>query len=184
MSGFIKQHLPNWLTLGRILAVFLVIPAYYLTDGLWHYWLPWSIFAWACFTDFFDGYLARIWHSQSNLGKFLDPIADKLLITACILMLVGDGRAHVIPAIIIILREMFISGLREFLADKQVQVPVTFLAKVKTNVQMVAVGCIMVGDGAFDSWHVTDIGHILFWLAAAITLITGYQYARISWAQV
>jgi CDP-diacylglycerol--glycerol-3-phosphate 3-phosphatidyltransferase len=177
----IKQKIPNYLTYGRMLAIVLVVASYYGLEGLWHYWVTWSIFAWACVTDFFDGYLARIWGSQSNLGRFLDPIADKLLICVCILMLVGDGRADMLPSIAIFCREMFISGLREFLADKKISVPVSMAGKVKTNVQMVGVGCLLVAGGTPDWWHIADMGRGLYWLAAVLTLFSGWQYLKASW---
>src|SRR5690606_12963934 len=139
----------------------------------------------ASVTDWLDGYAARIWQAQSNLGKFLDPIADKLLVATALLLLVGegradyaDGRAMMIPAIAIVCREILVSGLREFLACIQVGVPVSRLAKWKTGVQMVAIFLLLLGNGGPALLHAGLLGNILLWIAALLTLVTGYAYLQ------
>ena len=175
-------NLPNVLTYGRIAAVPLVA-------GLRRYggnsarWFALAIFVVAAITDFFDGYLARVWSQQSSLGQMLDPIADKLLVGAALIMLVANGTIHgvsICAAIIILSREILVSGLREYLAELRVKIAVTRLAKWKTTVQMVALGVLIAGDAAdriVNSWA-TPMGLVLLWLAALVTLYTGYDYLR------
>ena len=178
--------LPNILTYARIVAVPLVVGCLYwqtiLQGGIWLRWLALVIFIAAGITDFFDGYLARSWDQQSMLGRMLDPIADKLLVSTCLLLLVADGtigRWSQIAAIIILCREILVSGLREFLAELRVSVPVTRLAKWKTTAQLVAVGVLIVGP-AGDALvpHVSWVGLGLLWISAVLTLYTGYDYFR------
>lgn len=176
--------LPNLLTLSRILVIPLVVAAFYL-DGYWGDWVPLGLYSVASITDFFDGYLARTRQQQSSLGRFLDPIADKLLIATCILMMVALGRIagwHVLPALVILLREILVSGLREFLAEVRVSVPVSALAKWKTAIQMVALGFLMAGAGGNavmpDALPATTVGAYALWAAATLTLYTGYDYFR------
>lgn len=176
--------LPNILTLSRIVVIPLVVAAFYL-DEPWDEWVPFALYTYACVTDFFDGYLARIWKQTSPFGRFLDPIADKLLIATVIVMLVAVDRVdgfNVWAAIVILLREILVSGLREFLAEARVSVPVTFLAKWKTGIQMLALGFLLIGDagdrvlpGTVTS---TTIGEIGLWVAAILTLYTGWDYLR------
>ena len=181
-----KYSIPNILTFSRIVVIPLIIAAFYL-DYPWSNWVPLIPFAAASITDFFDGYLARANNLQSNLGQFLDPIADKLLITTTILMLVALDRIDgwsVLPALVIMLREILVSGLREFLADLQVRVPVTALAKWKTTIQMVSLGFLLsgsAGDSLFaflTDGLATKIGIIALWAAAFLTLYTGWDYLR------
>src|SRR6187551_511711 len=170
--------LPNLLTLSRIAAIPLVVACFWLDHG-WAQWLSASLFAIACITDWFDGYFARRYHQISRFGRFLDPIADKLLVSAALVMLVDSGTLkglNVLAALIILAREILVSGLREFLAELKIGVPVSALAKWKTAVQMVAIAALLVGDAA-SPW-VTHIGIVLIWIAAALTLITGYDYLR------
>ena len=134
-----------------------------------------------CLTDFFDGYLARAMQQQSLLGKFLDPIADKLLVASLILMLVAFDRIPgiaVLPAVVILCRELLVSGLREFLAGAQVSLPVSRLAQYKTTLQMIMLGFLLVGSAGpkFGPFSTTDIGVVGLWVAATLTLITGYDY--------
>ncbi|MGC1466580.1 MAG: CDP-diacylglycerol--glycerol-3-phosphate 3-phosphatidyltransferase [Pseudolabrys sp.] len=178
--------LPNLLTYGRIVAVPAVVACLYwqalLGGGLWLRWLALAIFIVAAVTDFFDGYLARAWHQQSALGRMLDPIADKLLVSASLLMLAADGTIRgwtLWAAIIILCREILVSGLREFLAELRVSVPVTRLAKWKTAGQMIAVGFLLAGKaGDLVIPHVTLVGLTLLWLSALLTLYTGWDYFR------
>ena len=172
--------LPNLLTLSRILAVPALIGAFYLSSPLSN-WLGLAIFAAAGVTDWLDGHLARSRNEVSGLGRFLDPIADKLLVAATLLMLVYADRITgltILPAVVILCREILVSGLREFLAEVQVLVPVSKLAKWKTTVQMVALGFLIVGDAGWHVIPVLEIGDAGLWLAAILTLYTGYDYMR------
>ncbi len=184
-------NLPNILTYGRILAVPLVAGLLLWTErahavtGLGvegARWVALGIYVVAAITDFFDGYLARKWQQQSALGKMLDPIADKVLVAVILLVLCGDQilrGGHVWAAIIILAREVLVSGLREFLGQLRVSVPVTQIAKWKTTVQLVAIGFLIAGP-AGDTLipGVTYVGVIGLWIAAALTLYTGYDYFR------
>ena len=168
---------PNLLTLGRV-ALIPALVACFFVDGDWARYLAAAIFAVAATTDDFDGYLARIWRQQTPFGRWLDPIADKLLVAATILMLVGFDRAPLLPSLVILLREITVSGLREYLAEVSVGLPVSRLAKWKTAVQMVAIGVLVVGDAGPAALPVHAIGVLGLWLAAALTLVTGYDYLR------
>ena len=178
--------LPNLLTLSRIVVIPLIIAAFYLRPP-WSDWAPLGLFVIASVTDFFDGYLARKQNLQSTLGQFLDPIADKLLIATTILMLVALGRISdwlVLPALVILLREIMVSGLREFLAELHVSVRVTALAKWKTAIQMLALGFLLSGESGdavlrvFSDDLATRIGSVGMWVAAVLTLYTGWDYLR------
>ncbi len=181
---FLKTVLswPNILTYLRILGVPLVA-ACLLYGGDAARWWALGIFTVAAITDFFDGYLARIWSQQSSLGRMLDPIADKLLVAAILIVLAVDGTIegyHVWAALIILCREILVSGLREFLAELQVSVPVTNLAKWKTTVQLVAFGFLIAGPAGDKVLpYNTEIGLAGLWIAAVITLYTGYDYFRV-----
>jgi cardiolipin synthase len=171
-------NLPNILTLSRIAAIPVVVACFWLDRG-WAQWLSMLVFVAACVTDWFDGYFARRYHQISRFGRFLDPIADKLLVAAALLMLVERGPLngiHVLAALIILAREILVSGLREFLAELRVGLPVSQLAKWKTGVQMVAIALLLMGDAAAH-W-VTVAGLWFIWAAALLTLITGYDYLR------
>ena len=186
--------IPNLLTYGRIAAVPVVVGCLYwqsiLNGGLWLRWVALAIFIAAGITDFLDGYFARIWGQQSTFGRMLDPIADKLLVASCLLMLAVDGTIKgvtVLAAIVILCREILVSGLREYLAELRVSVPVTQLAKWKTALQLVAVGFLLAGaagDQVLSRWlghetlAVTKVGIVLLWLSALLTLYTGYDYFR------
>ena len=138
------------------------------------------LFAYACLTDFLDGALARILKAQTNFGRMLDPIADKLLVASVIMILVYDGRAHLLPSIAIVCREILVSGLREFLAKVRVSLPVSSLAKFKTLLQMGAIFVLMMAteEDPQSLWLLW--GRITLWIAAALTLFTGYVYLRAS----
>lgn len=175
-------NLPNLLTLSRIASIPLLVATFYIDSPLGN-WLGLAILTVAGFTDFFDGYLARALSQQSMLGKFLDPIADKLLVSSLILMLVAFNRIPgiaILPAVVILCREILVSGLREFLAGAQVGMPVSKLAQWKTTLQMFMLGFLMVGSVGpmFGPLTTTDVGVIGLWIAAALTLITGYDYLR------
>ncbi|GAB6051530.1 CDP-diacylglycerol--glycerol-3-phosphate 3-phosphatidyltransferase [Magnetospira thiophila] len=174
------KTLPNILTITRILAIPVVIGLFFLPYPLNH-WAPFGVFTYAAITDFFDGYLARAWNQQSAFGRMFDPIADKLLVAAVLLMLVGFerlGGLHILPAAVILCREILVSGLREVLAEARVGLPVSLLAKWKTTLQILALGFLMVGTAGpdFGPLTTTEIGIWGLWIAAALTLITGFDY--------
>ncbi len=172
---------PNVLTYGRIAAV-PVLAALIIHGSNASRWLALAIYVVAAVTDFFDGYLARIWQQQSALGRMLDPIADKVLVSVVLLALAADGTlkgVHLWAAIVITAREVLVSGLREFLGELRVSVPVTQIAKWKTTVQLVAVGFLIAGPaGDVFIPSMTSAGVFLLWVAAALTLYTGYDYFR------
>ncbi|CAN5308608.1 CDP-diacylglycerol--glycerol-3-phosphate 3-phosphatidyltransferase [soil metagenome] len=173
--------LPNLLTYGRLVAV-PVVTGLILWGGDGARWMAVLIFVAAAVTDFFDGYLARKWGQQSALGRMLDPIADKVLVAAVLLVLAAQGTVtggHIWAAIIILSREVLVSGLREFLAELRVSVPVTKVAKWKTAVQLIAVGLLIAGPaGDKIVPYFTWVGLAGLWIAAALTLYTGYDYFR------
>ena len=178
--------LPNILTYGRIAAVPVVVGLLYwqsiIGGGLWLRWVALAIFIAAAVTDILDGYFARAWEQQSSLGLMLDPIADKLLVASCLLMLAAEETIRgwtLFAAVVILCREILVSGLREYLAELRVGVPVTRLAKWKTTAQMVAIGFLIAGEaGDRIVPVVTEIGILLLWLSALLTLYTGYDYMR------
>ena len=172
--------LPNLLTYGRILAAPVVAGALMWGTPRAH-WLAFAVFILAAITDFFDGWLARAWQQQSALGKMLDPIADKLLMAAVLLMLSANGvihGAHLWAAFIILSREVLVSGLREFLGQLRVSLPVTWLAKWKTAIQLVAVGMLLLAPALKGARGVHELGLLGLWIAAGLTLYTGYDYLR------
>lgn len=176
------SNLPNLLTLSRIFAMLLVVGLLFIEPPVGS-WLALAAYTYACITDFFDGYLARALKQQSALGRFLDPIADKILVSAVLLMLAAKHHITgltLLPAVIILCREILVSGLREFLAEIRVGMPVSQLAKWKTTLQMVALGFLIVGTAGPDFGPVTtpEIGIYGLWIAAALTLVTGYDYLR------
>jgi cardiolipin synthase (CMP-forming) len=181
-------NLPNMLTYARILAVPMVVLCFFLEGRLqsseFARWSALAIFIAASVTDYLDGYLARAWQQTSNIGRMLDPIADKLLVATCLLLLAADTDRTIAgwslwAAIIILCREILVSGLREYLAALKVSVPVTQLAKWKTAIQMVAIAFLLLGpagDKMVPYW--TQIGIFLLWVSAIVTLYTGYDYFR------
>jgi cardiolipin synthase (CMP-forming) len=181
-------NLPNMLTYARIVAVPLVVLCFFLEGHLKSSdsarWAALTLFTFASITDYLDGYLARIWDQTSTIGRMLDPIADKLLVSACLLLLAADTEKTIAgwslwAAIIILCREILVSGLREYLAELKVSVPVSTLAKWKTTVQMIAIGFLLAGPaGEKILPYTTKIGIMLLWVAAIITLYTGYDYFR------
>ena len=174
-------NLPNLLTYGRILAV-PIVAALLMWGGDTARWAALGIYVVAAITDFFDGYLARKWQQQSALGRMLDPIADKVLVSVVLLVLAADGilfGGHMWAAIIILAREVLVSGLREFLGELRVSVPVTKIAKWKTTAQLLAIGFLIAGPtGDKIIPHTTQVGLVFLWVAAALTLYTGYDYFR------
>ena len=179
------ESLPNQLTVARLIAVPLFIATFFMQDVHLGNILALTIFIIASLTDFFDGFLARALDAESKFGTMLDPIADKLLVVAVLVVLVFDRqentlpRVDIIPALIIILREIFVSGMREFLASEQVKMPVTKLAKWKTAIQFLALTFVMAAPViASETATLQQLGNALLWLAAVLTFITGFQYYR------
>ena len=179
------KKIPNILTIGRIILVPFFVLAFYL-PGFYGDLTAFTLFVIASFTDFLDGMLARMLGEESKLGELLDPIADKIIVATALILLVMDGTIkhyEVIAAIIILTREILISGLREFLAKGQIKLPVSNLAKLKTFLQMVAIALLLTGETGnkilnFQDYNAQTIGIILLWLSAFLTLYTGYEYLR------
>ena len=179
------KKIPNILTIGRIIIVPFFVLAFYL-PGFYGDLTAFILFVIASFTDFLDGMLARMMGEESKLGELLDPIADKIIVATALILLVMSGTIRhyeVIAAIIILTREILISGLREFLAIGQIKLPVTNLAKLKTFLQMVAISLLLTGETGnkilnFQDYNAQTIGIILLWLSAFLTLYTGYEYLR------
>ena len=179
--------LPNLLTLSRIFAVPILVFLLWRPSPL-DYAITFVLYCIVGLTDYFDGYVARTQGQISRLGQFLDPIADKIMVGAVLIMLISSRKAnpepeiaglHIIAALIILLREIIVSGLREFLASLQVSIPVTALAKYKTTFQLVALGALILGGAMPEQPWVHQVGIVSLWAAAALTLITGYDYLRI-----
>jgi len=180
-----KLQIPNTLTIGRIILVPIFVITFYI-PGLIGDLIPFFIFVLASFTDFLDGLLARLYKEESKLGELLDPIADKIMVAAALVLLVMSGtiqQYEVIAAIIILTREILISGLREFLAKSKVPMPVTSLAKFKTFIQMFSIAILLTGESGnriinFQDYNAHSIGIIFLWLSAFLTLYTGYDYVK------
>ena len=180
-----KLKIPNILTIGRIIIVPIFVFTFFI-PGFFGDLIPFFLFALASFTDYLDGLLARMFKEESKLGELLDPIADKILVAAALILLVMNGTIknyEVIAAIIILTREILISGLREFLAKGQVVMQVTSLSKLKTFIQMVSIAILLTGDSGnkiinFQDYNAQTIGIVLLWLSAFLTLYTGYDYLR------
>ena len=180
-----KLQIPNTLTIGRIILVPIFVISFYIPGFLGDL-IPFFIFVLASFTDFLDGLLARLYKEESKLGELLDPIADKIMVAAALVLLVMNNTIsnyEVIAAIIILTREILISGLREFLAKSQISMPVTGLAKFKTFIQMFSIALLLTGESGnkiinFQDYNAHTVGIILLWLSAFLTLYTGYDYVK------
>ena len=181
------RHLPNILTVSRILLLPVLIGLFFV-PGPVAAWSALGIYIFCAITDFFDGWLARRYGSTSGFGTFLDPISDKIMVASLLLALAAFGRLHdgwIIPAIIILMREFLISGLREYLGPQNIKVPVSKLAKWKTTVQMIALGFLVIGDyGDALIPHTLLIGQIGLTVAAAITVITGWNYLKVGFKHI
>ena len=178
--------LPNLLTLSRILAVPILVFLLWRPAPI-DYAITFILYCLVGITDYLDGYLARAWGSISRLGQFLDPIADKIMVAAVLVMLISSRKSnpvpeiaglHIIAGLVILLREIIVSGLREYLAGLQVSVPVSALAKWKTTVQLIALGALILAGALPSIPLIHDLGILCLWAAAALTLITGYSYLR------
>ena len=181
-----KIKIPNILTIGRIIIVPIFVISFYI-PGIVGDLVPFFLFILASFTDFLDGLLARLYKEESKLGELLDPIADKILVAAALVLLVMNGiikNYEVIAAIVILTREILISGLREFLAKRKgASVPVSSLSKFKTFIQMISIALLLTGETGnkiinFQDYNAQTIGIISLWIAAFLTLYTGYDYLR------
>lgn len=183
-----RFNLPNLLTYGRLVAVPAVVGCLFWPNEFSMRWIALGIYILAAVTDFLDGYLARALAQQSSLGRMLDPIADKLLVSAVLMMLVADHTiAHfsIWAAIVILCREILVSGLREFLAGLKVSVPVSQVAKWKTAMQLVALGFLIAGPAGEAILPGTiNIGLWLMWISAVLTLYTGWDYLKAGWTHV
>ncbi len=179
-------NLPNLLTMSRIVVIPAIVALFWV-DGEAARWAALALFTLAAITDFFDGYAARSMGMISNFGRFLDPVADKLLVSAILLMLVAFDRITglaILPALVILCREILVSGLREFLAEIKVGLPVSRLAKWKTGIQMLMLGFLIVGDAAPAVIPADLIGEIGLWIAAGLTVVTGYDYLKTGMAHL
>jgi len=175
-------NLPNLLTFSRMAAIPVLLVLFFVPGDMGR-WLACGAFVIAAVTDYFDGYVARTWNQMSELGRCLDPIADKLLVAAVLLLLAffnNPGILFLLPALVILCREVLVSGLREYLAGVKVRLPVSGLAKWKTAIQMSAIAFLIVGDTGPSWLPVTGIGLGGLWIAAVLTLITGYDYLSAS----
>ena len=180
-----KLKIPNILTIGRIIIVPIFVLTFFI-PGFFGDLIPFFLFVLASFTDYLDGLLARLFKEESRLGELLDPIADKIIVAAALILLVMNGTIknyEVIAAIIILTREILISGLREFLAKTSVSIQVTSLSKLKTLLQMLSIAILLTGESGnklvnFQDYNAQTIGIILLWLSAFLTLYTGYDYVR------
>ncbi|MBY7648911.1 MAG: CDP-diacylglycerol--glycerol-3-phosphate 3-phosphatidyltransferase [Candidatus Liberibacter europaeus] len=184
-----SYNIPNMLTYGRILVIPLIVLCFFINEigGFSNphlmRWTALFLFTIASITDFFDGYLARIWNQTSNIGRMLDPIADKLLVSSIILLMTADGTINIYSiwaSITILCREIIVSGLREYLAELKVGVPVTRIARFKTVIQMISIGFLLAGPACEEwSFYITQIGIIFLWIAAILTIYSGHDYFRV-----
>ena len=180
-----KLKIPNILTIGRIIIVPIFVLTFFI-PGFFGDLIPFFLFALASFTDYLDGLIARMLKEESKWGELLDPIADKILVAAALILLVMNGTIEnyeVIAAIIILTREILVSGLREFLAKGSITMEVTSLTKLKTFIQMVSIAILLTGESGnkiinFQDYNAQTVGIILLWLSAFLTLYTGYDYLR------
>ena len=180
-----KFKIPNILTIGRLIIVPIFVLSFFI-PGVVGDLVPFFLFDLASFTDYLDGFLARLYKEESRLGELLDPIADKILVSAALILLVMNGTIknyEVIAAVIILTREILVSGLREFLAKGKIAMEVTSLSKLKTFIQMAAIAILLTGDIGnkivnFQDYNAQTVGIILLWLSAFLTLYTGYDYLR------
>ena len=179
------MKIPNILTIGRIIIVPIFVLTFFI-PGFFGDLIPFFLFVLASFTDYLDGLLARIFKEESKLGELLDPIADKILVATALILLVMNGTIknyEVIAAVIILTREILISGLREFLAKTSVSIQVTSLTKLKTLLQMLSIAILLTGESGnkilnFGDYDAQSIGIVLLWLAAFLTIYTGYDYVK------
>ena len=174
------MNISNILTIIRIAIIPIIVLCIYLTNPYFG-WIAFILFCLAGITDYFDGYLARLRNEVTNFGTFLDPIADKLLVAAVILILTSKGVISdwdTIPALIILLREITVSGLREYLAGIKVSIPVSRIAKSKTMFQLSSLALLILSESSINMYPIIFFGKIFLWLAALLTLYTAYDYIK------
>lgn len=175
------KNLPNIMTIGRLLTLPLLV-VLMMIDASWAAWSALGIYTLGCVTDFLDGYIARHYNLESNFGKFLDPIADKIFIATVLICLIANGNLSgwgVVPVLIILSREFLVSGLREFFGPKNIQFPVSKLAKWKTGIQMFALGFLIMGEYGVPVLPLNiEIGYTLLVIATILTAITGWTYMK------
>ena len=174
------MNISNILTIIRIAIIPIIVLCIYLTNPYFG-WIAFILFCLAGITDYFDGYLARLRNEVTNFGTFLDPIADKLLVAAVILILTSKGVIKdwdTIPALIILLREITVSGLREYLAGIKISIPVSRIAKAKTFLQLAALGLLILSESNLNLLFVLYLGKFFLWIAGILTLYTAYDYIK------
>ncbi|MDC0217254.1 CDP-diacylglycerol--glycerol-3-phosphate 3-phosphatidyltransferase [Pelagibacteraceae bacterium] len=175
-----QLNISNLLTLARITVIPVIVLCIYMNNPF-YVWVAFILFCVASITDYFDGYIARIRNEVTNFGTFLDPIADKLLVAAVILILTSKeviADWETIPALIILLREIAVSGLREYLAKIKVSVPVSRISKIKTSLQLIALAFLILSESGITIIPIISIGKIALWIAGILTLYTGYDYLK------
>jgi cardiolipin synthase len=177
------KNIPNALTILRIILIPILVVSFYLEGKASHY-VSSGIFIFASITDYIDGVLARYWRVQSNFGRMLDPIADKMLVVSTLVMLVDRKIAPVIPIVAILCREIFVSGMREYMASKKKVMSVRFIGKLKTAVQMTAIITLLLGEDNLPFANMKIIGQVCLWIAAILTIISGYIYCRDSMRRI
>ena len=177
---YIDKNLPNYLTMLRLASIPIIVLTFYFDNSKIAHQIGGAVFAIASLTDFFDGYLARKYNLISRFGKMFDPIADKVLVGCVIVMLVKTGKADEIPCLLILAREFLVSGLREFLVQIKVTVPVTRIAKIKTTIQMSALTMLIIGSTGSGIACLDILGHTSLWIAAILTIVSGYSYLSAS----
>lgn len=175
------KNIPNFLTLLRIVIIPIIIITFYFDDKILAYRIACILFLLAGITDFLDGYMARKFNLQSKFGIMLDPVADKLLVVSILIMLIKFNRADELPCLLIIAREFIVSGLREFLADLRVSVPVSKISKIKTTIQIIALAMLLLGSKGSGIDILEEFGRIFLWITAILTVVTGYSYLRESY---
>ena len=176
------MNLSNFLTITRIVVIPIIVICIYLKSPIFG-WTAFVLFCLASITDYFDGYLARIRDEVTNFGTFLDPIADKLLVAAVLLILTSKGVISdwdTIPALIILLREITVSGLREYLAGIKISVPVSRIAKLKTLLQLCALALLILSEAIYNAYMTVYFGKVFLWIAGLLTLYTAYDYVKAS----
>lgn len=177
MPNITKAKIPNLLSLLRVLMILPMMVSWFVFSRETTYWITFVLFSIAAATDFLDGYLARKWNVGTELGAMLDQITDKLVVATVLLFLVFDRSVGIIPALLLLLREIYVSGLREYLALKHIALPVSKIGKWKTMIQMVAILVVLAGM-CFQVAPMVLGGNVLLIIAAFLALWSAYQYSR------
>ena len=174
------RNIPNIITLIRIITIPIIVVTFYFDDKVFAHRIGAILFAFASISDFIDGFIAKKYRLVSNFGKIFDPVADKVLVGTVLLMLVKFRKVDVLPCILILAREFIVSGLREFLAEIRISVPVSKMAKIKTTIQMISITLLILGSKGSGLWFMDIFAQTFLWLSAMITIFTGYVYLRAS----